>query len=465
MELFTQERINQFLTLLKQTQVEVHAITIYQEGRLLLNRAYAPFEIDALHPLYSVSKSFLSIAVGYLVSDRKIDINAPWLTYCPAYADIVADPAFRNVTVRHLLTMSLGQDAEAAAHGDDDWAAAVAGKPLCYEPGTKFFYNSMCSHMLSVLVQTVAGQKVSDLLAERLFAQLGIHDYYWEEDRLGHTTGGFGLHLSTPDLAKFGLCCLNHGVYQGKQIIPAEWLAEATRKQMENASEYPIDRTENRQGYGYQFWMCTHGAYRCSGLHGQMCFIQPENRLVIAMSSATSGSQAILNCLFRAIDYPEAVPQFTDFSIPPIKGIAAGFLDDTKSYRYAALENPARITELEWEQPDGEHIKVTLLRGRERFSFTAGYNEWTRQTNAFENFSKFIAADSIRTMRPEKYAPILFGNYAWLTKTTLQIQLRALDCASKFNFVFYIDRGYLTLHYEVKALYTTFSTFDVVFRR
>jgi CubicO group peptidase (beta-lactamase class C family) len=464
MEIFTQERIDQFLTLLKTNSVEIHAITIYQDGKLLLDQAYAPFEKTALHPLYSVSKSFLSIAVGYLVEEKKVCVDAPWLRYCPEYADKAVDPEFQKVTVRNLLTMSLGQDAEAAAHGDDDWAQCVVGKRFSYTPGTKFFYNSMCSHLLSIMVQKVSGQKVSDLLAKRLFAPLGITDYYWEQDRCGHNTGGFGLHLRTSDLAKFGLCCLNHGVYNGRQVIPAEWLSAATSKQMENASEYPESRTENRQGYGYQFWMCTHDAYRCSGLHGQMCFVQPKNRLVIAMSSATSGSQAILNCLFSAMDKPKAVPPFTDFAIPVLKGTSSG-KDTALDGRYKAMENPAGITALEWKQKDAAHLEVGLVRGGRTYRFTAGCGEWTRQKNEFEGFSQFIMADAIQTMRPANAAPTLFGNYAWSTNTTLQVQLRALDCASGFSLTFAVDQKYLTLHYEVKALYSSFTSFDATFLR
>lgn len=465
MENFTQERIDQFLTLLRDTGVEVHAITIYQNGKLLLDKAYTPFETTALHPLYSVSKSFLSIAVGYLVEEGQVKLDKPWLSYCPEYTEKIADPRFIDVTVRNLLTMSLGQDSEAAIHGDDDWVENIVGKKLVYDPGKKFFYNSMCSQLLSIMVQNVSGKRVVDLLAERLFEPLGIEDYYWEQDCHGHNTGGFGLHMRTSDLAKFGLCCLANGQYGGRQLIPKKWLAEATSKQIENASEYPMSRTENRQGYGYHFWMCTHGAYRCSGLHGQLCFVQPYNQLVIAMSSATTGSQAILNCLFHSMDYPEQVTAFHDFVIPMKEGHAQSCESPYLNTRYEAIGNPAGITYMELIQIDSMHISITLKKNGKKYAFTAGYNEWTRQRNEFEGFSKFITCDSSLKMRPSDQIPVLFGNYAWTTDTTLQVQLRALDCASGFHFTFEIDSKYITLNYEVKALFSTFTSFSVAFYR
>ena len=149
------------------------------------------------------------------------------------------------------------------------------------------------------------------------------------------------MHLATQDLAKYGLCLLHHGVYNGEQVIPESWVVAATAKQVENASEYPVARSENRQGYGYQFWMCTHDAFRCSGLHGQLCFVQPKNQLVIAMSNATTGSQAVLNCLFEAMDYPKTVEPFTEFSIPMAGGKASSCDTIALQGTLSAMANPA----------------------------------------------------------------------------------------------------------------------------
>lgn len=465
MKEFTQQQISQFLQLLKINGVETHAITIYQNDVCLLNRAYAPYEVTALHPLYSVSKSFLSAAVGFLVDEGKIDINKTWLSYCPTYADKIVDSRFNKVTVRNLLTMTLGQDNEAVMHGTDDWAENTVAKRLTYEPGMKFFYNSMCSHLLSILVQTLTGEKLVDFLASRLFAPLGITNYYWEEDRLGHNTGGFGLHLATQDLAKYGLCLLHQGKYNGKQVLPASWVAAATSKQVENASEYPAARSENRQGYGYQFWMCTHGGFRCSGLHGQLCFVQPENQLVIAMSNATTGSQAVLNCLFAAMDAPQETKPFADFSIPMPKGRASSCDDNELQGQMEALPNPASITRVEWNKIDDTHLELSFWRENQKYSLIAGYNEWYRQTDTWDGFSTFIAADSMKDSPRLVGQDVLFASYAWASDSTLEIRMRALDRSAGYTLLFTVDRKYLTLHYNVNALYSPFVSFDATFVR
>jgi CubicO group peptidase (beta-lactamase class C family) len=466
MKPLSRDTINQFLHLLKQNNVECHAITIVQSDSVLLDEAYKPFQKDALHPLYSVTKSFTGTAVGMLINAGKLSLSDLWLSYFPEYRKY-ATAGFEKVTIRNLLTMTLGQDAEPIIRNDEDWIKSIVEKPLVYRPGAKFFYNSMCSHLLSCLVQRVTGQKLSLYLKKNLFWPLGICDSYWEEDRQGHTLGGFGLHLKTTDLAKFGTCVLNEGVYAGRQIIPAEWIQEATAKQVENASEYPVSRSENRQGYGYQFWRCTHDAFRCSGLHGQLCLIQPKNKLVIAMSSATTGSQAILNCLFEAMDNPVRNNEQPCFTIPVLSGHAhSGFWTDHQLYRFhAALPNPAGISGMRIGKKNAHEMKITFNKDGRKYSLMAAEGTWKAGKNRIEDFSEFHSGDSINSKTPVKYREPVYGNYAWISKTTLQVQLRALNHSSGWNFLFQLDGQHITLFYQINALYTFFPSFEAVFER
>lgn len=119
-----------------------------------------------------------------------------------------------------------------------------------HAPGTKFIYNSGATYMLSAIVQKVAGQRVLDYLQPRLFAPLGIHSAEWDTCPSGINTGGWGLSLRTEDIARFGLFYLQCGVWNGKQILPEEWVLEATSKQIPNDED---EQSDFQQGYGYQF--------------------------------------------------------------------------------------------------------------------------------------------------------------------------------------------------------------------
>src|SRR5690606_11632189 len=136
--------------------------------------------------------------------------------------------------IKDLLTMSVGHATEPfSGNKTDNWAKAFLSHPVVYEPGTKFLYNSAATYMLSAIITKVSGLKVIDYLEPRLFKPLGIQGADWETDGRGVNTGGWGLRVKTEDLAKLGQLFLQRGVWQGKQIIPAAWIQEASTLKIE----------------------------------------------------------------------------------------------------------------------------------------------------------------------------------------------------------------------------------------
>lgn len=458
---FNEQLIRKFLNNMVEHHVECHSFTIIQNGKTICSNSYYPFQNDCLHPVFSVSKSFTSIAAGILSEEGKIDLKQNWLSYFPEYRNIAAD-GFSNVTIRDLLTMQMGQDEEPYLNSQDDWIANIVSKPLVYQPGTHFFYSSMCTHLISALVQRITSKSLAEFLDEALMKPLGIHDYYWDSDQHGITAGGFGLHISTSDLATFGQLLLERGTYKGKQLIPAHWIDEAVRSQVDTSSYYPVERTENRQGYGYFFWRCSHHAFRCSGLHGQLCFVQPENNLVIAMSSATSGSQAILDCLYSAMYENAGSTNPVHFQLPILSGNSKSNYFIEHMLRLKALNNPALITEIKLVQDDNQ-LSVAFKKNKKNYSFIAGYQVWQQSQDNFTNFTETEWHCAMNDSVPEQYQYPVFANYSWKTPTTLEIQVRSQNNSAAYHFVFLLDRNYLILRYHADAVYSYFSSFEVVF--
>ena len=164
--------------------------------------------------------------------------------------------------------------------------------------------------MLSAIVQKVTGKTVLDYLTPRLFKPLGIEKPTWDESPQGISIGGYGLYLRTEDIAKFGQLYLQKGRWEGKQILPAKWVAQATARQVGNGSNPDSDW---EQGYGFQFWRCRHGAYRGDGKDGQFCIVLPEQDAVISITAKSTNMQAELNIVwnrllpaFRGKEMPEA---------------------------------------------------------------------------------------------------------------------------------------------------------------
>jgi CubicO group peptidase (beta-lactamase class C family) len=162
--------------------------------------------------------------------------------------------------------------------------------------------------MQSAIVQRVTGQTVLDYLKPRLFEPLGIDDPTWTTSPEGVSIGGYGLYLRTEDIAKFGQLYLQKGEWHGKQLIPAEWIQQATSKQVSNGSNPDSDWD---QGYGFQFWRCRHDAYRGDGKDGQFCIVLPKQDAVIAITANAGNMQAELNVVWDKL-----LPAFGQGTLP-----------------------------------------------------------------------------------------------------------------------------------------------------
>jgi len=155
------------------------------------------------------------------------------------------------------------------------------------------------TYMQSAIVQQVTGQTVLDYLTPRLFEPLGIRKPTWDASPQDISIGGYGLYLRTEDIAKFGQLYLQHGQWGGRQLIPADWIAQATRKQVDNAQAPSGGNPDWRQGYGFQFWQCRHSAYRGDGKDGQFCIVLPDQDAVIAITAKTRNMQQQLDLVWK----------------------------------------------------------------------------------------------------------------------------------------------------------------------
>lgn len=135
-------------------------------------------------------------------------------------------------------------------------------------------------------------------LRPRLLDPLGIGDVGWLEYPAGRAIGFSGLHATTDAVARLGQLYLQGGVWEGERLLPASWVAEATRCHIANSSGTPEAATSDwQQGYGFQFWQSRHG-YRGDGAYGQFCVVLPEYDAVIAMTAQTELMQDQVNLMW-----------------------------------------------------------------------------------------------------------------------------------------------------------------------
>jgi CubicO group peptidase (beta-lactamase class C family) len=152
--------------------------------------------------------------------------------------------------------------------------------------------------MLSAIVTKATGETVLEYLKPRLFARLGIEAPEWAATPEGYSLGGYGLFIRTEDIAKFGQLYLQKGVWEGKPILPASWVAEATAEQVDNSKAPSANNMDWQQGYGFQFWRCRHNAFRGDGKDGQFCIVMPDEAVVIVMTAKNSKLQDQLNVVW-----------------------------------------------------------------------------------------------------------------------------------------------------------------------
>jgi hypothetical protein len=296
--------------------------------------------------LFSVSKSFTSMAIGLLVEAGQLSIDDQVISFFAAeeLPDQVSDN-LAAMRIRHLLTMTTGhsQDTVERLSRDRRMVRLFLGLDVEAEPGTLFVYNSGATYMLSAILQKVTGETLLDYLRPRLFEPLGATEATWDLSREGINTGGWGLSLNTESLANFGQLLLQRGEWDGKQLIPAEWIDAATAWQVPNDNE---DKVDWRQGYGYQFWRARHGAYRGDGAFGQYCVVFPEQDASLIITSASPDMQATLDVVWEhllpALDGAtgDGTPRPARLEILPPKGAVP--TGNGRTYRFEP--NQAMLT-------------------------------------------------------------------------------------------------------------------------
>ncbi|MBU6377913.1 MAG: beta-lactamase family protein [Gammaproteobacteria bacterium] len=266
-------------------------LVILQDGKVRFERYGLGFDANGRWTSFSVAKSFTSTLVGAAIQDGYIgSLEDKVSRYIPG----LRGSAYDDVTVRQLLTMSSGvrwnEDYEdpaadvaqfnnAKPEADLDATVSYMRKlPRAHPPGAVWHYNTGETNLIGVLVSSATGKPLAAYLQEKIWHPAGMQaDATWLLGNSGHEIAGCCLQASTRDFARFGLFVLANGEAGGRQIVPADWFAAATRKQQ--------DIGEPGRGYGFQWWTYDDGAVAARGIFGQGIFIDPQRRLVIASHS------------------------------------------------------------------------------------------------------------------------------------------------------------------------------------
>ena len=281
------------------TPLRALGVVVSQDGHEIARHTW---EGACRRNIYSATKSFTSAAVGIAVREGLLSLDEK-LT--DAFAEDLPETVSDNLSkavVRDLLTMCLGQEKgflmgeDRPYYADPDWVRLALAQPFVYQPGTHFVYNNSGPYLAGILVQRRAGCDLVHYLMPRMFKPMGIQLPTWETDPMGSNFGAGGLFLTLDELHKFGLLYLQNGNWNGRQLVPAEWVSASTTKQVEN------DR--DSYGYGYLFWGGDKGSFRADGKYGQFTILMRDKNAVVTITAESRQADQLLQAVFDCI-YPQ----------------------------------------------------------------------------------------------------------------------------------------------------------------
>lgn len=284
--------------LIKRKYPNFKSMLVIRKGYLVYEKFYNNFYPKQLNSVYSVTKSVMSALTGIAIEQGLISsIKDKVSDYIPQYFMDIDDARKNDITIENVLTMMGGLSSIDENYTTyflaQDWVEAALKMPMNNAPGEAFEYNTGLTQLLSAVIEETSDMSVLEYANEYLFSKIGMNVNRWDHDEFGSHGGGFGLYLTSYDMARFGYLYMNKGNWDGQQIIPEQWVLDSTAKKIQ------ISET---QDYGYLFTLeqitdtvndKTYSMYQAYGSGGQIIMVIPELDLLIVISCNASISPTV----------------------------------------------------------------------------------------------------------------------------------------------------------------------------
>jgi len=282
------DRIDNSIT---ENEVNLHSVIVVKNGYIIYEKYYRYWSQYVMHTIQSCTKSFMSALIGIAIDKGYIDnVSQPVIDFFPNYTVDNWDSRKENITLYHCLTMSSGlefhevdipyeepeNDLFAMYRSDNMWQY-VLDRPMEYNPGEHWSYNSGGIELLAGVIEQATGYSIVDFAEEFLFEPIGIDSFtWWRVPASGQYGCSGGLYLRPRDMARFGYLYLNNGTWNGTQVVSSEWVNVSTPPRYDTGSWYT---------YGYTWWSVPGSTfYEATGHYEQKIYILPEQDMVVVFT-------------------------------------------------------------------------------------------------------------------------------------------------------------------------------------
>jgi CubicO group peptidase (beta-lactamase class C family) len=425
-----------FIKKLEDCRIPMHSILLARHGYLVAEAYYSPYEASTLHRMFSVSKSFTSIAVGLMEEEGKLSLDDPIIKYFPDKVPKDVHPWIAQMTIKDMLRMETCRSITTyKLNPEKDWVESFFTTEPSHEPGTLFYYDTSASHTLCALVERLSDMPMLDYLRERYLDQVGFSkDAYMIKDPYGVSMGGSGLMATSMDLMIFAMIVMNGGSMNGIEYLPKSYVNAALSHQTDTLMNGPT--LEECQGYGYQFWKIQQEGFACYGMGGQLAICLPKYDLICVTTADTQGIQGGNQAIYNSL-YEEILPFLSEHPLPadpsgqakleaylqqrsiqPLQGMTSSpIIKEIQASRYHLKENPSGFTSLSLElDSEGQEGLLTIYQGEAQLLVPFGLGRMI--TASFPIYSQRCATSGI-----------------WLSQDTLYIKSHLIDeCIGSVHF-------------------------------
>ena len=278
----------------------IYGLLVIKNGYLVAEKYFNKGSVDQLSKRASVTKSYISALFGIVLNKGFLSgIDQKMIDFFPEVSDRITDTRKKLITIREMLQMRAGYPWEEtdSTYWNAIWSGEYITKiidiPLTKDPGEEFQYSNLTSNWLGIILSRACNTDLKSFGDENLFVPLNVKLGDWNRDLDGYYIGSGDIQFTARDMAKFGLLYLNEGEYNGKQLIPVNWIKESLQSYSENINSVGIvsgrvGRYFKDIGYGYQWWSASVGDHRFNfawGHGGQLILLLKDLKMVIVSTA------------------------------------------------------------------------------------------------------------------------------------------------------------------------------------